>query len=105
MKNYIQKGDRIEFVATAAIASGAIVEVGALAGISAGSYAIGDTIVVNLEGVYEVPKVAGAVTLGAKLYSNASGSATTTASTNVFLGYAFSNQASGDATVKVRLIS
>ena len=104
MKNYIQKGDSIEFVATAAITSGAIVEVGALAGISAGSYDIGDNVVVSLCGVYEVPKVAGAITLGAKLYSNASGSATTTVGTNVFLGYAFSVQASGDTTVKVRLI-
>lgn len=104
MKNYIQKGDSIEFVATAAIASGAIVEVGALAGISAGKYEAGETVVVNLCGVYEVPKVAGAVTLGAKLYSNAAGAATTTVGTNVFLGYAFSAQASGDATVKVRLI-
>jgi len=104
MKNYIQKGDSIEFVATEAIASGAIVEVGALAGISAGKYDIGDTVVVGLCGVYEVPKVSGAITLGAKLYSNASGSATTTVSTHVFLGYAFSAQASGDTTVKVRLI-
>jgi len=104
MKNYIQKGDNIEFVAVGAIASGAIVEVGALAGVSAGAYGIGDTAVVSLCGVYEVPKVAGAVTLGAKLYSDASGSATTTVGTNVFLGYAFSAQASGDATVRVRLI-
>jgi predicted RecA/RadA family phage recombinase len=104
MKNYIQKGDSIEFVAVGAIASGAIVEVGALAGVSAGTYAIGDKVVVSLCGVYEVPKVAGAVTLGAKLYSNASGSATTTVDTNVFLGYAFSAQNSGDATVLVRLI-
>lgn len=104
MKNYIQKGDSIEVVAVAAIASGAIVEVGALAGVSVGSYEIGETAVISLCGVYEVPKVAGAVTLGAKLYSNASGSATTTVGTNVFLGYAFSSQASGDATVRVRLI-
>lgn len=104
MKNYIKKGDSIEFVATAAIASGAIVEVGTLAGVSAGKYAIGDKAVISLCGVYEVPKIAGAVTLGAKLYSNAAGAATTVANTNVFLGYAFSNQDSGDATVRVRLI-
>jgi len=104
MKNYIQEGDCIEITASGAITSGQIVEVGALAGVSAGTYASGDVAVINLCGVYEVPKTAGAVTLGAKLYSNASGSATTTASTNVFLGYAFSAQESGDATVKVRLI-
>ena len=104
MKNYVQKGESIEFVAVGAIVSGAIVEVGALAGVSAGTYAIGDTVVVSLCGVYEVPKTTGAITLGAKLYSNAAGSATTTVGTNVFLGYAFSAQLSGDATVKVRLI-
>ena len=103
MKNYIQKGDSIELVAVAAIASGAIVEVGAIAGISAGAYKIGETAVINLCGVYEVPKVAGAVTLGAKLYSDAAGKATTTVGTNVFLGYAFSAQASGDLTVRVKL--
>tara|TARA_R110000850_G_scaffold233297_2_gene358216 strand:- start:1867 stop:2184 length:318 start_codon:yes stop_codon:yes gene_type:complete len=104
MKNYVRKGETVEFVATGAIVSGAIVEVGVLAGISSGTYAIGDTAVVSVCGVYEVPKVAGAITLGAKLYSNASGSATTTVGTNVFLGYAFSAQVSGDATVEVRLI-
>lgn len=105
MKNFVQKGNSINIVATVAIASGAIVEVGAMAGISSGKYAIGETAVINLCGVYEVPKIAGAVTVGAKLYSNASGSATTTVGTNVFLGYAFSAQASGDATVLVKLAS
>lgn len=104
MKNYIQKGDSIEFVATNAIASGAIVEVGALAGVSVGKYAIGDTVVVSLCGVYEVPKIAEAITLGAKLYSNAAGSATTVVGTNVFLGYAFNVAALGATTVRVRLI-
>ena len=104
MKNFVRKGDSIEFVATGAIVSGAIVEVGTLAGVSFGSYAIGATAVIDLCGVYELPKVAGAITLGAKLYSNAAGAATTTVGTNVFLGYAYSAQASGDATVQVRLI-
>ena len=104
MKNYVQKGESIEFVAAGAIVSGAIVEVGALAGVSFGAYAIGDTAVISLCGVYEVPKVTGAIALGVKLYSNAAGSATTTVGTNVFLGYAFSAQVSGDATVQVRLI-
>jgi len=48
--------------------------------------------------------VTGAVTLGAKLYSNAAGAATTVVNTNVFLGYAFNAPASGDVTVSVRLI-
>lgn len=104
MKNYVRKGDSIEFVAVAAIASGEIVDVGALSGISVGAYAIGDTAVISLCGVYEVPKIAEAITLGAKLYSDGSGNATVVVSTNVFLGYAFTAQLLGDTTVQVRLI-
>jgi predicted RecA/RadA family phage recombinase len=104
MKNYVRQGESIEFVATGAIASGAIVEVGVLAGVSSGAYAIGKTAVINLCGVYEVPKIAEAITLGAKLFSNGSGSATVVVGSNVFLGYAFTAQGSGDATVQVRLI-
>lgn len=102
MKNYIQKGCTIEVVAGGAVVSGSIVTVGATAGIAAGTYATGDTVVVNLEGVYAVAKDASAPAQGAKLYI-AGGVATTTASTNVFLGYAHSAALTGDATVNVLL--
>lgn len=103
MKNFVQKGDSIDILATGAIVSGSIVQVGAMAGISTGTYATGETAVINLCGVYVVPKAAGAVTVGAKLYSDGAGAATTTVGTNVFLGYAFTAQAAGDATVRVKL--
>jgi predicted RecA/RadA family phage recombinase len=104
MKNFVQKGNKITLVATAAIASGAIVEVGALAGVSAGAYAIGDTAVVELCGVYNLPKGAGAISQGAKLYSDAAGNATATVGTNVFLGYAFESVLTGATSINVRLI-
>lgn len=104
MKNFVEKGETITLLAiSGALTSGQIVEVGAMCGISAGDYAIGDDAVINLCGVYTVPKITGAVTVGAKLYSNAAGSATTTVSTNVFLGYAYTAQLSGDTTVQVKL--
>ena len=104
MKNYVQKGESIEFIATGAIVSGAIVEVGTLAGVSSGAYAIGATAVISVCGVYKVPKIAEAITLGAKLFSNGAGSATVVVGSNVFLGYAYTAQDSGDATVNVKLI-
>ena len=104
MKNFVEKGETITLLSiVGALTSGQIVEVGALSGISDGNYKVGENAVINLTGVYVVPKIAGAVTLGQKLYSNASGSATTTVGTNVFLGYAYTAQASGDATVQVML--
>lgn len=102
MKNYIQKGSYIEVIATGDVASGSIVTVGATAGISAGNYVSGDTVVVNLDGVYAVAKDASVVAQGAKLYV-AAGVATTTVGTNVFLGYAYVAALTGDATVRVLL--
>lgn len=64
----------------------------------------GDIAVVSLEGVYTLPKATGAITLGAKLYYDATNkNLTTTASGNTFAGYAFTAQQSGDTTVQLRL--
>ena len=102
MKNYIQKGSSIEVVAGGDVASGSIVTVGATAGVSAGNYVSGDTVVVNLDGVYDVAKDASVFAQGAKVYI-AAGVATSTVSTNVFLGYAHVAALTGDATVRVLL--
>lgn len=104
MKNFVEKGMTLVVPAIAgAISSGAIVTVGATAGISQGTYAIGEDAVIAMEGVFRVPKVAsGAITQGAKLYV-ISGEAGTTVGSNVFLGYAWAAAADGAGTVDVRL--
>jgi predicted RecA/RadA family phage recombinase len=104
MTNFVQKGETLVVPSTGAdIASGAIVTVGATAGIAAGSTVAGEDAVINMEGVYRVPKVAsGAITQGAKLYV-ISGEAGTTVGSNVFLGYAWKAAADGAGTVDVRL--
>lgn len=103
MKNFVQHGKTIETTAGAAIASGAIVVVGTTAGVSAGKYATGDAVTVNLEGVYTLPKVAsGAIAQGAKCY-HVSGEITGTASTNVFVGYAHTAAADGATVINVLL--
>lgn len=61
MKNYIQPGKVIDFVAVAAVLSGQVVRVGQLLGVAAGNVASGETGQAHIEGVFEVPKVAGAV--------------------------------------------
>ena len=104
MKNFVQHGKSMVLLAhSGAVVSGAIVTVGAIAGISAGAYADGEDVVLNLEGVFRVTKVAsGAITKGAKLYV-ISGEAGTTAGSNVFLGYAWEAAADGAGTVDVLL--
>lgn len=116
MKNYIQKGDLINYVvptnspAGLGIASGAIVEIGSLVGVAQTSGAEGETITVALEGVFELPKVAGDISQGLKLYSNGAGSVTTAADNGGSpptaynsIGFAFAAAQSGDATVAVKI--
>jgi predicted RecA/RadA family phage recombinase len=109
MKNYVQKGDVLDYTVPAEteIASGDIVKAGSLIGIAATDGVAGDVIAVNLCGVFEVGKETGAVTVGAPLYFKAStGKATTDdeSDANALMGYAFSAQSSGDTTVKVKLL-
>lgn len=106
MKNFVQRGKVLDFVngTGAAILSGALVIAGALFGIAVTDIAVGETGAVNLEGVYELPKAAGAITQGAKVYWDATaGNVVTTASGNTLIGYAFEAAASGATVVRVLL--
>ncbi len=105
-QNYIQEGDVMPYVVPDAttIVRGAGVLVGDLLGVALGNGSAGDTIQLALEGVFEMPKAAGAISQGAKIYWNATDkNLTTTASGNKLAGYAFVGAASGDATVQLRL--
>jgi predicted RecA/RadA family phage recombinase len=112
MKNYVQRGEVLDFTIPSAteISSGELVEVGSMAGVAVTGGTAGDVIAVQLEGVFTLPKVTGAITLGAKVYSNGAGSVTTDADDGeteptayVFVGYAFAGAESADATVAVKL--
>lgn len=104
MKNYVQSGDLITVAAPAAVASGDIVRAGSLIGIAAGAAASGADLVLQLTGVFDLPKATGAITLGAVVYHDAAtGDVTTTASGNVKLGVAIAPAGSGAATARIRL--
>ena len=59
--NYIQPGDVIQYTAGANISSGDVVRVGKILGVALGDIANGATGSVAIRGVYNVPKVSGAV--------------------------------------------
>lgn len=58
-KNYIQNGTTAEFVATADVVSGQVVVLGGLLGVAADDVLETETGVAMIEGVFELPKVAG----------------------------------------------
>jgi predicted RecA/RadA family phage recombinase len=61
MKNFIQPGKVIDFVAAAAVAAGQVVRIGHILGVAVSDVAIGKTGQAHIEGVFDVPKVAVAV--------------------------------------------
>ena len=102
MKNFVQHGKTIVVTAGADIASGDLVTVGATVGVAAGSALNTEEVVLNLDGVYTLPKASATVIAqGAKVYV-ASGLITTTVGSNVFVGYA--HAAAGDGAVVVDVL-
>lgn len=107
MKNFITHGNKLEFEATVAIASGEGVLQGKLFGVAQAAYAIGDTAVIVLEGEFELPKIGSqAWAVGQKVYwDDANSRCTTVASGNSLIGGATAAVANGaeDVLGNVRL--
>lgn len=107
MKNFLSVGNALTITASTDIASGAGVLVGALFGVATGPIANGADGVINLTGVYELPKVGSqAWTVGALVYWDAANTrCTTVAATNVPIGVAVAavGSAAGETLGQVRL--
>ncbi|CAM3100413.1 Predicted phage recombinase, RecA/RadA family [Paracoccus aminovorans] len=88
MKNFIAAGNTLTITAEADIASGAGVLIGSIFGVATGPIANGAEGVINLTGVYDLPKTASqAWTVGALIYWTGS-ACTNVASTNTLIGVA-----------------
>ena len=107
MKNFIATGNTLTITAEADIASGAGVLIGSIFGVATGPIANGAEGVINLTGVYDLPKTASqAWTVGAKVYwDNTAKEATKTTTSNTLIGVAVVAVAggAGDTIGRVRL--
>lgn len=103
MQNYIQRGEVMTFIAAADVNGGDLVKVGELVGVVAYSAKAGEESEASLKGVYEVPKAAGALSQGAKLYFSDANDNVSGTNTDTFAGYAFKSALAGDATVQILL--
>lgn len=97
MKNFKARGDVLTFTAAAAISAGDGVLQGSIFGVAPADIANGEVGLLNLGGVYELPKAASqAWTVGAKVYwDDTNDVCTTTASGNTLIGCAFAAVGSG----------
>lgn len=106
MKNFVQDGKVIDVTLAAAILSGAAILIGNMVGVAVSSGAIGDTVAVDLFGVFTLSKAAGAVSQGQILYWDDTAKVVTTSSNtgaNYKIGHAFAAALSGDASLPVML--
>lgn len=102
---YYQRGETLDFTPTAAVKNGAVVNLATRIGIAGTDIAAGETGAVHVVGVFEMDKAAGAITMGAAVYYDATADAiTTTSAGNTPAGYAAGAAAAGDATVYVKLM-
>jgi predicted RecA/RadA family phage recombinase len=112
-KNYVQAGHVIPFDAPADIESGQVVAVGSLVGVSLLDVANGAVGQLAVDGVFDIPAAAAAITVGAAVYWDAdgdpyggtagSGAATATATDNAPMGYAVGAKALNVGTARVKL--
>lgn len=107
MKNYVAPGNRLVITAAADVPSGGGVLVGSLFGVAEGAIPNGETGVILLEGIFDLPKVGSqAWTVGALVYWDAGNArCTTVASTHKLIGTAAAavGSAAGATTGRVRL--
>lgn len=107
MKNYIQAGEAIDYLVPAAttIAAGDVVAVGSnLTGVAVTGGTTGDTIVVNLCGVYKVAKTTPlTITQGDRLFWNSGTGKVTKTVTDRPIGVAWADAGSNVTSVLVNI--
>lgn len=105
MKNFVQPGDVIDHLATAALSSGQVVVIGQRLGVAVTNARVGERVPLRVRGVVELAKkAADAVAQGDLLYwAAADGHLTTTKGNNTLAGYATAAAGAGSTTACVHL--
>lgn len=106
MKNYICTGERLDVAApSGGLTSGQVYIVGSKATVVVSGGAEGVLCSVMTEGVFELAKAVGAITIGQRLFWDSTNSClTTTAAGNTYVGYAFKASLSADTTGFVTMV-
>lgn len=104
---YWQRGEAIDYTATDALANGDVVDLATRIGVAGDDIPAGETGTVHIVGVFEIPKAAGAVTVGQALYWDKAAKKITTddaENAKTPAGWAVAAAGSSDATVLVKLL-
>ena len=110
---YVQKGHQIDYTPSSAVVAGQVIVLGNTVGIANVPIAASALGALAVEGLFDVAKVTGAITVGAAIYWDAdgdplggtagTGAATTTSTGNTYMGVSALAAAETATTVRVRL--
>ncbi len=101
---FIHDGKSIDFFPAADVAAGTVIVEGELVGVTKLDIQVGRLGALAVVGVFDVAKANAAITLGSKVYWDATAKqAVTTATGNKLLGIAIQAAEATDGTVRVRL--
>ena len=103
MKNYIQPGETVTLTAPVDVKSGDGVLVGSLFGVAAYDALTGTDVEVAVEGVFELPKITGAIAAGAPVHWSGSACEGTAVAGSALIGAAVEAVGSSATIVRVRL--
>ncbi len=104
MKNFIQAGDTVTVVSPGVVSGGDGVLIQNTFGIAAYDTHPGDSLELVVEGVFTLPKAAGAISQGTRVYwDNAAKKVTTVAAGNTLVGVATADSLATDLIANVRL--
>lgn len=105
MQNKLQGTHLMSYTpADTAVKGGDLVKLGdSFYGVAVKDLAVGETGIVDTDGVFELPKATGAITQGAPLYVGSDGKVTATATDKAYCGRAHAAAESAATTVAVSL--
>lgn len=105
--------DGIDYTPGSAVTAGDVIVLGSIVAVAIDDIAANQKGSLQIDGIFKVPKITGAITVGSKIYWDpagtpvtgdaSSGAATTTAGSLKVMGYAVLAAASGDSYVYVDL--
>jgi len=104
VNNFIHRGGTLDVTAPYAVLSGSGLKIGNLFGVAANTQAIGDSMEMQVEGVFQLTKDASVFAQGDLVYwDDVAKKCTSTVGANLLIGGAEVAQLTGDATVQVKL--
>ena len=102
----VHSGCEVDYTPTSDVAAGDVVVQGSMVGVANRDITANELGALTVDGVFDFTKGSDTITAGAKVYwDDTNNVATTTSTSNTYIGMAVAAAASGDATVRVKMVN